>query len=186
MSRIGKQPVQIPQGVELTLEGNTVKVKGPKGQLETTVHKNVSLERKNDEALGDVLVVTVKDENKPSDRSLWGLSQRLIENMVKGVTEGYQKQLEFVGVGYKVSVSGNVVKMSVGFSHDVDFKLPEGIEAQAEKNTLTITGIDKQLVGETAARIRKIRKPEPYKGKGIRYSDEVVRRKAGKAAKAAA
>lgn len=171
----------------MAIEGQTVKVKGPKGNLETTIHKNVSLERKNDEALGgDVLVVTVQDETKPQDRALWGLSQRLIENMIIGVTEGYKKELEFVGVGYKVSVSGNVVKMSVGFSHDVDFKLPEGIEAKAEKNTLTISGIDKQLVGETAARIRKIRKPEPYKGKGIRYSDEVVRRKAGKAAKAAA
>jgi len=185
MSRIGKQPIQIPKGVELTLEEKTVKVKGPKGQLETTVHSHVNFERKNDEVLGDVLVISVKDENKPNDRALWGLSQRLIQNMVVGVTEGYKKELEYVGVGYKVSVSGNTVKMSVGFSHDVDFKLPEGIEAKAEKNTLTITGIDKQLVGETAARIRKIRKPEPYKGKGIRYSDEVVRRKAGKAAKTA-
>lgn len=185
MSRLGKKPLQIPQGVEVTIDGRTVKVKGPKGQLEETLHPKVSVERSKDETLGDILTFTVEDETKTDQRALWGLSARLVENMIVGVTEGYSKQLEFVGVGYKVSVSGDTVKMDVGFSHEVEFKLPQGIEAKAEKLILTVSGIDKQLVGETAARIRRIRKPEPYKGKGIKYVGEHIRRKAGKAAKAA-
>lgn len=185
MSRIGKKPLQIPSGVEVTLDGQQVKVKGPKGQLEVTLHPKVSVERTKDETLGDVLTFKVENENKTDERALWGLSARLVENMIVGVTEGYSKSLEFVGVGYKVSVSGDTVKMDVGFSHEVEFKLPEGVTANADKLTLTISGIDKQLVGETAARIRKIRKPEPYKGKGIKYVGEQIRRKAGKAAKAA-
>ena len=185
MSRIGKKPIQIPQGVEVTIDGLNVKVKGPKGQLELTLNSKVGAERKKDEELGDVVVVSINDESEPSERALWGLSQRLITNLVIGTTEGYQKQLEFIGVGYKVSVSGNIVKMDVGFSHEINYELPEGVEAKAEKNILTISGIDKQMVGEAAAQIRRFRKPEPYKGKGIRYVGEVVRRKAGKAAKAA-
>ena len=139
---------------------------------------------KADAALGDVLAVTVKDENDKKDRALWGLFSRLVANLVTGVTKGYEKSLEFVGVGYKIAMNGKTVKMDVGFSHEVDFPLPAGIEGKVEKNTLTLSGIDKQLVGEVAARIRRIRKPEPYKGKGIKYVDEVIRRKAGKAAKA--
>jgi large subunit ribosomal protein L6 len=185
MSRIGKKPIQIPAGVTVDLQDSQVKVKGPKGSLELTLHPHVRVERRKDEVLGDVLDIKVKNEESTGDRSLWGLSQRLVSNLVEGTTKGYEKSLEFVGVGYKVSVAGKTVKMDVGFSHEVDFPIPAGIEAKADKNTLILTGIDKQLVGETAARIRRIRKPEPYKGKGIKYSDEVIRRKAGKAAKAA-
>jgi large subunit ribosomal protein L6 len=183
MSRVGKKLIRIPKGVEATIDRAGVKMKGPKGLLELKLHPHVAVEKKREDG-ADALAVTVSDERDPQDRALWGLSARLIENLVKGVTEGFEKRLEFIGVGYKVSVSGDTVKMDVGFSHDVEFKLPKGIEAKAEKNLLTLTGIDKQLIGETAARIRRIRKPEPYKGKGIRYEGEVVRRKAGKAAKA--
>jgi large subunit ribosomal protein L6 len=185
MSRIGKKPLQIPAGVEVTLEGQTVKVKGPKGQLEVTLHEKVSVERSKNETLGDILTFTIENEVKTNQRALWGLSARLVENMIVGVTEGYSKELEYVGVGYKVSVSGDTVKMDVGYSHEIEHKLPPGIEAKAEKLILTISGIDKQLVGETAAQIRRYRKPEPYKGKGIKYVGEYIRRKAGKAAKAA-
>ena len=180
MSRIGKKPIQVPSGVQVDIVGSDVKVKGPKGELKLAVHPRVTLTKE-----GDVVSVAVKNENDKKDRALWGLFNRLVMNMIQGVTKGYEQALEFVGVGYKVSVSGKTVKMDVGFSHEVDFPLPAGIDAKAEKNTLTLSGIDKQLLGETAARIRRIRKPEPYKGKGIRYADEVVRRKAGKAAKAA-
>jgi large subunit ribosomal protein L6 len=184
MSRIGKKPIKIPSGVEVTLSGAEVRVKGPKGELKLIVHPHVTVERRKDETLGDILTVAVKDEGDKKDRALWGLTNRLIENQVIGVTKGYEKSLEFIGVGFKVAVSGKTVKMDVGFSHEVEFPLPAGVEAKVDKNTLTLSGIDKQLVGETAARIRRIRKPEPYKGKGIKYVEEVIRRKAGKAAKA--
>jgi len=184
MSRIGKKPIQIPSGVTVEIDGRKVAAKGPKGTLSLEMNPHVSSEKRKEEGLGDVIIVTVKDENNPKDRALWGLTNRLITNLVTGVAKGYEKSLEFVGVGYKVAVQGKTVKMDVGFSHEVEFPMPAGIEAKADKNTLTLSGIDKQLVGETAARIRRIRKPEPYKGKGIRYSDEHIRRKAGKAAKA--
>ena len=185
MSRIGKKPIQIPAGVTVDMTEAQVSVKGPKGTLTLAIHPHVRFERRKDESLGDVIDVKVKNEEEKKDRSLWGLFQRLVANMITGVTKGYEKSLEFVGVGYKVSVAGKTVKMDVGFSHEVDFPLPAGIEAKADKNILTLTGIDKQLVGETAANIRRIRKPEPYKGKGIKYVGEVIRRKAGKSAKAA-
>ncbi len=181
MSRIGKKPIQIPSGVEATVSASEIRVKGPKGELKLALHPHVRLER-----AGDVLTVGVKSEENKKDRALWGLFNRLIANMIVGVTKGYEKSLEFVGVGYKVNLAGKTVKMDVGFSHEVDFPLPAGIDAKVDKNTLTLTGIDKQLVGETAARIRRIRKPEPYKGKGIKYVDEFIRRKAGKSAKAGA
>ncbi len=186
MSRIGKKPIQIPAGVEMTISDSEVRCKGPKGELKLALHSHVRVARTKDEELGDILTVTVKDENNTKDRALWGLFNRLVANMVVGVTKGYEKALEFVGVGYKVNLAGKTVKMDVGFSHEVDFPLPAGIEGKVDKNTLTLTGIDKQLVGETAASIRRIRKPEPYKGKGIKYVDEVIRRKAGKSAKAGA
>jgi large subunit ribosomal protein L6 len=185
MSRIGKKPIQIPSGETVDLQPGGISVKGPKGSLALVLHPHVKVERRKDETLGDVLDVKVKNEEDKKDRSLWGLFNRLIDNLIVGTTKGYDKALEFVGVGYKVSLSGKTVKMDVGFSHEVDFPLPAGIDAKIDKNTLTLSGIDKQLVGETAARIRRIRKPEPYKGKGIKYVDEVIRRKAGKAAKAA-
>ena len=186
MSRIGKQLTKIPSGVEVTVSETELRAKGPKGELKLALHPHVRIERVKDEEQGDVLKVTVKDETDKKDRALWGLFSRLASNLVVGVTKGYEKSLEFVGVGYKVSVAGKTVKMDVGFSHEVDFPLPAGVEAKVDKNTLTLTGIDNQLVGETAARIRRIRKPEPYKGKGIKYVDEVIRRKAGKSAKAGA
>jgi large subunit ribosomal protein L6 len=184
MSRIGKKPIQIPSGVDVQVSDMEVRVKGPKGELKLPLHRHVRVAREKQEGQGDVLTVSVTDENDKKDRALWGLFNRLIANLVVGVTKGYEKSLEFVGVGYKVNMAGKTVKMDVGFSHEVDFPLPAGIEGKVDKNTLTLTGIDKQLVGETAARIRRIRKPEPYKGKGIKYVDEVIRRKAGKAAKA--
>ncbi len=181
MSRIGKKLIQVPAGVDVTLSETEAHVKGPKGELKLALHPHVRLER-----AGDVLTVSVKSEENKKDRALWGLFNRLVANMIVGVTKGYEKGLEFVGVGYKVNLAGKTVKMDVGFSHEVDFPLPAGIDAKVDKNTLTLSGIDKQLVGETAARIRRIRKPEPYKGKGIKYVDEVIRRKAGKSAKAGA
>ncbi len=180
MSRVGKKPVQIPSGVDVKLEGDKITVKGPKGSLELIIHPNVTVVIEDNE-----IKVSVKDENDVADRALWGLFVRLIGNMVKGVTEGFEKKLEVNGVGYKVSVQGRILKLDVGFSHEVDFPIPEGLDISVEKNVITVSGIDKQAVGETAAKIRRVRKPEPYKGKGIKYVDEVIQRKAGKASKAA-
>jgi large subunit ribosomal protein L6 len=180
MSRIGNKPLQIPSGVQVDVSGDTIKVKGPKGELRQAGHGHVHVKLE-----GSTLTVTVSDEEDKKDRSLWGLYRRLIENMVEGVTKGFERKLEINGVGYRASVSGKVLKVDAGYSHDVDFPIPDGIQIAAEKNVITVTGIDKQLVGETAARIRKIRKPEPYLGKGIKYMDEVIARKAGKTAKSA-
>ncbi|MEA3272126.1 MAG: 50S ribosomal protein L6 [Patescibacteria group bacterium] len=181
MSRIGKQFIDIPENVEVKITDKFVIVKGPKGELKQELISGVVVTI--DDKIASVTVQNPKDKKH---RALWGLYQRLIANMVKGVTEGYEKKLELVGVGYKVALIGNDLKIEVGFSHPVEFKIPDGIEIKVEKNIITISGIDKQLVGEITARIRKIKKPEPYKGKGIRYVGEVVRRKAGKAAKTGA
>ncbi len=179
MSRVGKKPLQVPSGVTLTVEGQNVRAKGPKGELALVLHPRVSA------AVADgALTVSVKDENKVDDRALWGLSRRLIENLVVGVSKGFSKQLEINGIGFKAAVAGPVLKLEVGYSHDVDFPIPKGIKIGVDKNVITVEGIDKHLVGETAAQIRAIKKPEPYKGKGIKYVDETIRRKAGKAAKA--
>lgn len=179
MSRVGKKPLTIPNGVDLKIDGAVVSVKGPKGQLSLTLHPKVraSLD-------GKELSVTVDDTENVKQRALWGLSRRLIENMVVGVTKGYEKKLEINGVGFKAAIQGKTLKLDVGFSHEVDFPIPEGVNVTVEKNLITVTGIDKQFVGETAANIRRVKKPEPYKGKGIKYVDEQIRRKAGKAAKA--
>jgi len=177
MSRLGKLPIKIPAGTQISIDKGFIVVKGPKGELKQELHKLVKVEITPEEA-----IVKVKNENDKEERSLWGLFRALINNMVIGVNSGYEKKLEIKGVGYKVSVSGNKINLSLGFSHPVEFVLPDGISALAEGNNLTISGIDKQLVGELAAQIRKLRKPEPYKGKGIKYSDEIIRRKAGKAA----
>ena len=185
MSRIGKKLIQIPAGVTVDVTGQAVAVKGPKGSLAMTAHPHTTVAKAKDETHGEIVTVAVKNETNVNDRALWGLTNRLVANMIEGVTKGYEQALEFIGVGFKVAVQGRKVKMDVGFSHEVDFELPAGIDAKVEKNILTLSGIDKQLVGETAARIRRIRKPEPYKGKGIKYVDEVIRRKAGKSAKAA-
>ncbi|MFH2063413.1 MAG: 50S ribosomal protein L6 [bacterium] len=178
MSRVGKKPITVPSGVELKIDGRKVTVKGPKGTLDLELHPHVEA------TLADgVVTVTVKDETNVSDRALWGLFVRLIDNMVAGVTSGFDRKLEVNGVGYKVGVQGKVLKLDVGFSHEVDFPIPEGITITVEKNVITVAGIDKQFVGETAARIRRIRKPEPYKGKGIKYVEETIQRKAGKTSK---
>lgn len=174
MSRIGKKPIEIPSGVEVTLGAEAVSVKGPKGSLTTTVHPKV--EYKIEE--GKVFV-TAADDSRLA-RGQHGLRRTLLSNCIDGVTKGFERVLEVIGVGYKVNVQGNKVVLNVGFSHPVDFELPAGIEAKAEGNKLTIAGCDKQLVGEVAAKIRRVRPPEPYKGKGIKYVDEQIRRKAGK------
>ncbi len=180
MSRIGKKTIQIPSDVDVKINGQHVAVKGPKGALSLDLHPHVTA-TKTDAGI----MVTVADETVKKDRSLWGLSATLINNMIIGVTKGYAKKLELVGVGYRVSMQGPDLKIEVGYSHPVIFPLPAGIAALADKTFITISGIDKQAVGEVSAQIRRLRPPEPYKGKGIKYEGEQIRRKAGKAAKSA-
>jgi len=177
MSRVGKKPIDIPEGVEIKLENDFIIVKGLKGELKLKLHPSVIVEKED-----KVLKVKVKNPQEKKQKALWGTYARLISNMMLGVTKGYEKKLELVGTGYRAQVSGNKLILNVGFSHPVEFDLPEGIEAKVEKNIITIFGIDKQLVGQTAAQIRKIKPPEPYKGTGIKYQDEIIRRKAGKRA----
>lgn len=180
MSRIGRLPITVPSGVEVTLDGQDVEVKGPKGTLSLTVREPISVSR-NDE--GQIEVTRPDDERE--NRSLHGLTRTLINNMVIGVTQGYEKALEIQGVGYRVLSKGpRQLEFNLGFSHPVIVDAPEGITFTVENPTkFSVQGIDKQLVGEVAANIRKIRKPEPYKGKGVRYAGETVRRKVGKAGK---
>jgi large subunit ribosomal protein L6 len=182
MSRIGKQPVSIPEGVKVTVgDGNVVTVTGPRGTLTQAMHANMRIVHED----GTVRVERPDDEN--FNRSLHGLTRSLLANMVTGVTAGFEKRLAIVGVGYRATLKGADLEVQVGYSHPVLVPQPPGIEFEVPTATsIVIRGSDKQLVGETAANIRKIRKPEPYKGKGIRYEDEVVRKKAGKAAKGAA
>ncbi len=179
MSRIGKQPVIIPEGVDVEVSGAGITVKGPRGRLSWTHPAGVSVRVEAGQA-----VVSRDNDSKPV-RALHGLSRSLIQNMVKGVSEGYTKVLELVGIGYRVQVQGDKLVFSVGYSHPVEFRLPEGVKAEVDKKqvTLTLSGIDKQQVGQVAADIRAIRKPDAYKGKGIRYQGERLRLKAGKAAK---
>src|SRR4051794_17944326 len=180
MSRIGKIPVPIPMGVEVTIEGQNVTVKGPKGQLSHTVAEPITIRKDDDGA-----VAVERPDDERLSKSLHGLSRTLVNNLVVGVTEGYEKKLEIVGVGYRVQAKGPTqLEFALGFSHPVVVDAPEGITFEVEKPTaFSVKGIDKQLVGEVAANIRKIRKPEPYKGKGVRYAGERVLRKAGKAGK---
>jgi large subunit ribosomal protein L6 len=177
MSRIGKNPIKIPSGVDVKLDGTLIKVKGPKGELKRDLHPNMKIEC----ADGEVRVTRPSDGR--IDRSLHGLTRTLINNMVIGVTDGYSKQLNVVGVGYKVDLKGKTLVMQLGFSHAVEYPSPDGIEfdVDSKKNTIKINGINKEKVGQTSAEIRKIRPPEPYKGKGVMYSTEKIRRKAGKA-----
>ena len=178
MSRIGRLPVSIPGGVEVTVEGQKVTVKGPKGSLEHTVAEPITVAQKD-----GALEVSRPDDERES-RALHGLSRTLLNNMVVGVTDGYRKTLEIVGTGYRVQARGNDLEFALGFSHPVLVKAPEGITFMVETPTrFNVTGIDKQKVGEVAANIRKLRKPDPYKGKGVRYQGEVIRRKAGKTGK---
>jgi len=174
MSRIGKKEITIPSGVDIKVSGDQVAVKGPKGTLVTSVHPKISYEID-----GGTLRVSRADDTREC-RAQHGLRRTLLSNCIEGVTKGFSKTLEVVGVGYRVQVAGKAVVLTVGFSHPVEFPLPAGIEAKADGNKLTVSGIDKELVGEVAARIRRVRPPEPFKGKGIKYENEQVRRKAGK------
>ncbi|MCL1899885.1 MAG: 50S ribosomal protein L6 [Promicromonosporaceae bacterium] len=178
MSRIGRLPIDIPAGVDVKVDGQDVTVKGPKGQLSLTVAQPIQVKIEENQ----VLVSRPDDER--NSRSLHGLTRTLINNQIIGVTQGYSKGLEIVGTGYRVAQKGSSIEFALGFSHPVTVEPPAGISLTVEgNNKVTVSGIDKQAVGETAANIRKIKKPEPYKGKGIRYAGEVVRRKAGKAGK---
>lgn len=179
MSRIGKNPVQVPSGVTVTINGNTVSVKGPKGELTQTFHNNMKVELKDNQ------VIVVRPNDLKLNRALHGLTRSLINNMIEGVTKGYEKQLEILGVGYRAAVAGSKLTLNLGFSHPIEYTAPKGITIEVDKekkNILIIKGFDKQLLGEVAAKIRSYKKPEPYKGKGIRYVGEYVAQKAGKAA----
>ncbi len=179
MSRIGRLPIPVPTGVDVAIDGRHVVVKGPKGQLTHTIAEPIAIGRDDD----GTLVLTRPDDER-SSRALHGLSRTLVSNMVIGVTDGYVKNLEIVGTGYRVHARGGDLEFALGFSHPVPVRAPDGISFEVQTPTrFSVRGIDKQKVGEVAANIRKLRKPDPYKGKGVRYSGEVIRRKAGKAGK---
>jgi len=174
MSRVGQKPISLPQEVKIDLKGDLLTVKGPKGELRRKIHPTVHILTENDQ-----IVVSIKDENKGS-KALHGLFRALIANMVTGVTQGFERALEIVGVGYRAELSGRRATFHLGYARPISLELPEGIDARVEKTKITLSGIDKELLGRTAAKIRSLREPEPYKGKGIRYEGEKIRRKAGK------
>lgn len=175
MSRIGKKPITVPKGVEVKVQGNTVHAKGPKGELARTLHPDISV------ALADGVLTVNRKSDAEQHKALHGLSRTLVANMVEGVSTGFQKVLEIQGVGYKAEVKGPALNLALGFSHPVSYPAPAGIQFTVENNTIVkISGADKEKVGQVAAEIRLIRPPEPYKGKGVRYQGEAVRRKAGK------
>jgi large subunit ribosomal protein L6 len=179
MSRIGKKPIDIPGGVDIKLEGQTIKVKGPKGELSWDFPRAITV------SLGEGKVLIERASDSKMDRSLHGLSRSLVANMVKGVSQGYQRILEISGVGYRAQVQGSKISLTLGYSHPVDFQLPPGISAAADQKqtTVTLSGIDKQQLGQVAANIRALRSPDIYKGKGIRYAGERIKLKVGKAGK---
>ena len=180
MSRIGKMPVVVPSGTKVEIKGTHIKITGPKGSLERDLRPEIECKEEESQ-----LVFTPKGTSKRV-MSFWGMTRSLVNNMVIGVEKGFSKKLLVEGVGYRANISGNTITLNVGYSNPVEFKLPDGISAEVDKdNSITVSGIDKELVGLTAARIREIRKPEPYKGKGIRYADERIIRKVGKAGAAA-
>lgn len=176
MSRIGKKPILIPEGVEVKIEDQKVVVNGPKGELQKEFRPEIEVEVRENK-----IFVRPKIKTKKTN-ALWGLTRALLDNLIKGVTEGFEKKLEIEGLGFRASMEGGDLVLFVGFSHPVRIKAPEGIKFSVEKNMITVAGIDKELVGQLAAKIRKAKPPEPYKGKGIRYVGEVVRRKVGKKA----
>ncbi|MCL1893165.1 MAG: 50S ribosomal protein L6 [Holophagaceae bacterium] len=178
MSRIGKMPVTLPKGVKITVNGAEAIVEGSKGKLACPIPNGVSLDVQADS------VSLARSNDEPQSRAYHGLTRALLQNAVAGVTDGWKKELDIVGVGYKAAMEGAVLRLDIGYSHPILFNPPTGIQVAVEKNThITITGIDRQLVGQVAADIRQFRKPEPYKGKGIKYTNEIVRRKAGKTGK---
>lgn len=177
MSRIGKQPIAIPAGVTITVGDKDVTVAGPKGQLIVPLQEKVKV------AIEDNQIVITRDDDEPKSRAWHGLQRALLNNAVQGVTKGFEKKLEINGVGFRLNGGGKAIEMALGFSHPVKYSAPEGIELKTDKMTITVSGIDKQKVGQVAAEIRALKKPEPYKGKGIKYVDEVILRKAGKAGK---
>ena len=176
MSRVGKKPVIIPKGVKASFDGGILTIKGPKGELSRSIHHNVKLDISDSQ-----IILSIEDDSKGS-KSLYGLFRSLIANMALGVSEGFKKTLEIIGIGYRVEISGNKLVFNLGYSNPIDYDVPEGIEAKIDKkNMLTLSSIDKELLGVTAAKIRSLRYPEPYKSKGIKYLEERIRRKAGKA-----
>ena len=176
MSRIGRKPIEVPKGVDLTIDGNTVRVKGTRGQLERTLHRDMELRRE------DGTIYVERPSDKPEHRALHGLTRTLIANMIEGVTTGFKKTLEIVGVGYRAENKPFGLTLSLGYSHTIDYKAPEGITLRAVSPTvIEVEGANKEIVGQVAAEIRSLRPPEPYKGKGVKYQGEVIRRKAGKA-----
>ena len=178
MSRIGNKPIVVPEGVEVKINGNTVTVKGPKGTLTKEFHKNISIK------LEDNVITVTRPDDEPQNRSLHGLTRTLINNMIKGTTEEYTRQLDINGVGYRAQKSGNKLVLNLGYSHPVEMEAPEGITFEVPNpNQIIVKGIDKEIVGQTAAVIRTKRPPEVYRGKGIKYAEEVIRRKEGKAGK---
>ncbi|MBP9732185.1 MAG: 50S ribosomal protein L6 [Candidatus Magasanikbacteria bacterium] len=179
MSRIGKQQFNIPQGVEVSVQDGKVLVKGPKGTLERVLHSMVTVTIEN-----GTVSVSVKRPEEKYERSLWGTFAAHIKNMIEGVTKGFEKKLEVNGVGFRVAMQGKDIKLEIGFSHSVVYKMPPEVTATVEKNIITLVSADVEMLGKTASEIRALKKPEPYKGKGIKYLDEVVRRKAGKTASA--
>jgi large subunit ribosomal protein L6 len=176
MSRIGRQPIEVPAGVTVEINGSAVTATGPKGSLEVTLLSGIEVEQK-----GTVLTVIKAIDDDERQRN-YGLMRTLINNIVVGVGHGYERKLEINGVGYRANVAGQTLNLTLGYSHPIAFALPEGVEAKVDRNLITLSGADKQEVGQVAANIRALRKPEPYKGKGIKYVEERIRRKAGKAA----
>jgi large subunit ribosomal protein L6 len=177
MSRLGKLPIEIKEGVQVKIEDGVIIVKGPKGELSLKMHDLVKVEINEKD-----IKVSVKNTENKTEKSMWGLYRSLINNLVVGVTEGFEKKLEVNGVGYKAQAVGKKLTLNLGYSHPIEFDLPKGIDASVEGSIITISGIDKHMVGEISAQIRKKRKPEPYKGKGIKYIDEIIIRKEGKTA----
>jgi large subunit ribosomal protein L6 len=178
MSRIGRLPITVPSGVDVTIDGRNVTVKGPKGTLSRSLHPDITVSRE------DASIVVTRPTEQKSHKQLHGLTRTLVNNMVVGVTDGYRKGLEITGVGYRATLSGRKLQLNLGYSHQVEIDPPEGISFELENPTrLSVVGIDKELVGQIAAKVRSTRKPEPYKGKGVRYAGEYIRRKAGKAGK---
>ena len=177
MSRVGKQPIELPSGVTITIDDKEIAVNGSKGTLKQTALEGIKVEQKENS------VILSRKNDQPINRAKHGLMRALLNNMVIGVNKGFEKKLEINGVGYRVNLAGSDLKMNLGYSHEVVYSLPQGVNADVQQNNITISGIDKQQVGQVAAEIRSLRKPEPYKGKGIKYADERIIRKAGKSGK---